>query len=505
MSRRKMLALIAIPFLFAASAVSALDYVPGELVVRVPPTGSIESVNAQWGTETIEQISPRTYIVSVPVGVGEEDCDGWLDADSNNVESSDPNWITEAPEAKSAIIIVAIGSTDTQYEDQGAFARVGLQEAHQTATGEGIRIAILDTGIDLVHPAFQGKLLPGYDFVDEDADPSEFATGLDEDGDGLFDEGFGHGTMVAGIVAAAVPDARVIPVRVLDDEGTGTLASLIHGIDYAVLQGADVINMSVGLSIESEPLNDAIKDARDAGIVLVAAAGNANTTAPTYPASFDKVLSVTALDSNDVKAPFSTYNEEVDVAAPGDGIYSTYPGGTYARGSGTSFAAPFVSGAAALLYSVAVPSESSHLTEGLTDSVVFVDNLTGNTAFAGNLGGGRLDVAAALAGYVVETATSVRPGSLSGTTGGLSASPNPFRATTTIRPGAGGGEVFTGTLSIYSLQGRLVRQIQSSHPESGSWEWDGNDSRGLPVGAGIYLLRSDSPVSRQQGRLIHLR
>ncbi|NNE07381.1 MAG: S8 family serine peptidase [Gemmatimonadetes bacterium] len=488
---------------FCATGAFAADYVPGELVVRIPPGGNVQAIHDAWGTQTLEQLSLRSYVVTPPAGVNVEDCDQWLDADSN-VESADPNWITESPEAKSAIIIVAIGSSTTQYTDQGAFARIGLAEAHQYSTGQGVRIALLDTGIDPSHPVFQGKLIAGYDFVDDDADPSEIATGVDEDGDGLTDEGFGHGTMVAGVIAASVPDAEILPIRVLDDEGSGTLASLIRGIDYAVSRGAQIINMSVGLAFESEPLENAVSDAEDAGALLVAAAGNENTPTEIYPASFGQVLSVTALDSNDVKASFSSYNEEVDVAAPGDGIYSTYPGGTYARGSGTSFAAPFVTGAAALLFSAGTPGEPGDLAQSLTDSVVVVDSLAGNAPFAGNLGQGRLDVESALTGYLAEQATSVdgafRPYGVQ-----FFASPNPFRGATTIRLSTPAGTTMPHELEIYSLQGRRVRTIRSDSSDRGAWEWNGLDDRGRHVSAGVYLIRSNAGSLQSVGRLVHIR
>lgn len=145
--------------------------------------------------------------------------------------------------------------------DQHAFAGLSLGTVHQVATGAGTVVAVLDTGVDAAHPMLAGRLLPGYDLIDDDPDPLDVANGVDDDGDGLVDEAYGHGTFVAGVVAQIAPDAAILPVRVLDADGRAELHTVIEGIDLAIEQGANVINMSFGLlgDHEPRPLKEALK------------------------------------------------------------------------------------------------------------------------------------------------------------------------------------------------------------------------------------------------------
>jgi serine protease len=218
-------------------------------------------------------------------------------------------------------------------------------------------IAIVDTGVDLGHPDLAAHVLPGYDFVNGDSNPQD-------------DEG--HGTMVTGIAAALTDNghgiagvawnARILPVKVLDDFGEGTDSDVAAGITYAADHGASVINLSLGGPDQSDVLDNAVAYARNKGAVVVAAAGNDGLNLPEYPAASPGAIAVAATGQNGDFAWFSNYGPWVDTAAPGIDITSTYlrDGGTtppYATGSGTSFAAPMVAGAA-LLIRAAHPGES---------------------------------------------------------------------------------------------------------------------------------------------------
>ncbi|MCM3781791.1 S8 family peptidase [Neobacillus mesonae] len=215
-----------------------------------------------------------------------------------------------------------------------------------TQSAGGIRIAIVDTGVQLNHPELAGKLLPGYDYVDWDPNPSD---------------GNGHGTHVAGIAAAATnnglgiagmaPLASIIPIRSLDNSGSGLLSSVANGIVYAANNGAHVVNLSLGSPANDSFLEAAVQYAWDRGAVVIAAAGNENTSSPVYPAYLPGVVAVASVNASDVKSGFSNYGSWVDVAAPGDQIVSTYLGSSFAYLSGTSMAAPHVAGLAALLAS----------------------------------------------------------------------------------------------------------------------------------------------------------
>lgn len=207
-----------------------------------------------------------------------------------------------------------------------------------------MRVAILDTGVQLNHPDLRGKVLQGYDFVNRDYSPND---------------GNGHGTHVAGIAAAVTnnytgmagiaPRASILPVRVLGNDGSGSLQDVANGIVYAANQGAQVINLSLGSPASSSTLQNAIQYAWNRGAVIVAAAGNDNSRTPNYPANYPNVIAVASTDRYDSRSSFSNYGSWVEVAAPGQSILSTYPGSCYAYLSGTSMAAPHVAGLAALL------------------------------------------------------------------------------------------------------------------------------------------------------------
>jgi thermitase len=212
-----------------------------------------------------------------------------------------------------------------------------------------VTVAVLDTGVDLDHPDLADKLLPGYDFVENDNVPDDVANGLDEDGDGLVDEGTGHGTHVSGVIAFTAPNAKILPLRVLNSDGTGELFDLVKGVIYAVDNGADVMNFSLSAHIDAPTFAAAVQYAIDQGVVVVAA-GASDDEGMHFPASYPGVLSVGASNYCDLPAKFSLDSvAEVDIFAPGDFIFSTTSQAQHAWWSGTSMATPFVAGEAALL------------------------------------------------------------------------------------------------------------------------------------------------------------
>jgi thermitase len=213
-----------------------------------------------------------------------------------------------------------------------------------TRSHPGIKIAIVDTGVDLSHPELAKKIVGGWDFVDNDAVPQD---------------GNGHGTSVAGVAAAVTnnalgiagtaPEASILPVRVLNNSGSGTIANVAAGIMYAADQGAQVINISLGGSSGSTALQQAVQYAWNKGSVLVAAAGASGSTTPTYPAAYPEVIAVACTTQSDTLCSFSTYGSWVDVGAPGVNIRTISSGGGTVYLSGTSYSAAIVSGVAALL------------------------------------------------------------------------------------------------------------------------------------------------------------
>lgn len=246
-----------------------------------------------------------------------------------------------------------------------------LDAAHEVTTGEGVLVAILDTGVDADHEMFGGRAVAGWDFVDDDADPDDVPQGLDADGDGLADETWGHGTHVAGIVAQVAPDAEIMSYRVLDSEGTGRVFAVAAAIFDATDRGADVINLSFGLDRQSKSkmLGDALKHAKNEGVIVVAAAGNDGLGDKRYPAAEKDVMSVGAHDRGaEQMASFANHGDWVEVAAPGVAVMSALPDGRFGTWTGSSMAAPFVTGQAALLAAFAPDEKSKKVIEAIRKS-----------------------------------------------------------------------------------------------------------------------------------------
>jgi subtilisin len=223
--------------------------------------------------------------------------------------------------------------------------RIGAPVAWRRTRGEGVKIAILDTGVDASHPDLKPNIkqrvnlkFPGYPAGD----------------------GNGHGTHVAGIIAAAynnlgvigvAPQAEIYAIKILDRWGRGYISDIIAGLEWAVKNKMYIVNMSLGSRTQSLALKRAVEVALREGILLVASAGNGGKEGEVlYPARYPGVIAVTATTKQDTLAEFSSRGPEVTVAAPGENILSTYPGGRYQVMSGTSMAAPHVSGVLALIF-----------------------------------------------------------------------------------------------------------------------------------------------------------
>lgn len=244
-----------------------------------------------------------------------------------------------------AVFTVSDPLPAVEYTNAWGVYRILADVAHASGNkGAGVDIAILDTGIDYTHPELADNYVGGYDFVYGDNDPFENVNN--------------HGTHVAGIIAGAengtgiigvAPAANLFSVRVLDSGGFGSLSWILEGIEWAVLNGMDVVNMSLeGMSFQS--LEDACNNAFNSGVLLVGAAGNTFGADVRYPAGYDSVIAVTSTDSLDNRSDFSPVGDQIELAAPGTDVLSSFVGGGYGLLSGTSQAAPHVSGAAALFF-----------------------------------------------------------------------------------------------------------------------------------------------------------
>jgi subtilisin family serine protease len=293
------------------------------------------------------------------------------------------------------------------YAAQPAAQIIRLPDAQNgfNVGGTGI-VAVIDTGVDPYHPVLSPVLLQGYDFTRNQQGASEWpdvsSTGistttssnaqpavvqqssaaiLDQSSAAILDGSpyvaFGHGTMTSGLVHLVAPNSKILPLKAFSSNGTGNLSNIVAALYYAVQNKANVVNMSFDLSYPSPALSQAISYANKAGVVLVAAAGNENTSARVYPASISgSVVGIASTTDWDARSSFSNYGTaDVWIASPGENVISTYPGGTYGSESGTSFSAPLVAGTVALMLSVKQPLNQSQAASALSHGRLLTPDL----------------------------------------------------------------------------------------------------------------------------------
>ena len=314
------------------------------------------------------------------------------------------------------------------YVYQPANQLVRTLDAQRTfhVAGSGI-VAVIDTGVDTTHPVLRSSLVAGYNFVRNNNNPDEkadldqsTAAVLDQstaavvDGDNedaaevnqstaaVLDQStaavldgnpaysdFGHGTMTSGVIHLVAPRAKIMPLKAFAANGSGYASDVLRAIYWAANHNAKVINMSFSFGYPSPELTSAVNYAMNRGLICVAAAGNDGRQTMVYPAGINGVMGVASTDDSDQRSSFSNYgNSLVWVAAPGEGVVTTYPFGHYAAAWGTSFSTPFVSGAAALLNN-ASPVVNDSIAETAIANAQPVDP---------NLHYGRLDVYQAVQG-----------------------------------------------------------------------------------------------------------
>ncbi len=368
-------------------------YVPSQVIAHLKPEADIAGVHNDYDALTLGRLLDYIYLLALEPGTNTRDTVDSMQNDSR-FEYAEPNLFGEMPEAGGYQIGAWAGYDPAPGMDQYANEHLDLPLARELSTGSGVVVAVLDTGVQLDHPALAPQLVAGYDFVDDDTVPADEGNGLDDDDDELIDEAVGHGTHVAGIVLLVAPESQIMPLRVLNSDGVGSVFDVAQAMIYATDHGAQVLNLSLGTDIQSGVLQEAADYARSAGVMIVAAAGNLDSTEPQYPAAAEGVIAVAALDEQRLKTGFSNYGSWVDLSAPGESIYSTYPVDGYGWWSGTSMATPFVSGQIALLRSLAPWLTPAQMEGQMAAKVQGLDEL--NPDYAGQLGSGEPDVAASL-------------------------------------------------------------------------------------------------------------
>lgn len=410
---------------------------------------------------------------------------------------------------------------DPYYAFQWAHSRIGSAAAWDVTTGNNLIIAIIDTGVDLDHPDLAAKRVPGRTILDQGATQNDIP--MDE---------HGHGTHVAGIAAAVTDNgigvagvswgARIMPVRVLSASGSGWNSDITAGIHWARINGAKVINLSLGGPSYSQAMQDAVTQAYNAGILVVAAMGNCRvisegcpTANPTlYPAALNNVMAVAATTINDTYAPYSQYGSHCDIAAPGgagsSGIFSTYPrylplGASYVYMTGTSQATPHVAGLAALLWTLK-PAFSPAQVQNVIESTA-VD--LGAAGWDPTYGHGRIDAAAAVHAlaplaapplYTIANADkdgnyTVTWGAVGGAQGyRLQEDDNPSFSSPVTR--------YQGTATQFSVSnqgpGLWYYRVQALNDYNTS-PWSGTQSTGVVPGAPVlYAISNPAPTDAYQ-------
>jgi thermitase len=275
----------------------------------------------------------------------------------------------------------------TAVQGQSAFQRTDVGGLQALTDGSGIVVAVVDSGADYGHPdaGLTDRLLAGWDFANGDADAQD-------------DQG--HGTRIAGILAAILSGVEILPVKVLGSQATGTVFDVAEGIEWAADQGADVVNLSLGGPEDSQTLRQAVAYAQSLGAVVVASAGNRDSGQPQYPAAIPSVIAVAGLDGSDVRADFlaagdawaSSYGSHVDVSAPAIDVKTTSWPDDFVQADGTSYAAAIVS--AIVAGQKAVGKTNAEAEADLESTAVDVDAL--NPGYAGLLGSGRVAAGAAV-------------------------------------------------------------------------------------------------------------
>jgi subtilisin family serine protease len=392
---------------FGAYAIDVTNEQPNELIVRAP-ADLIEGISYRHGLEVKRALcfepdadGNLPYLLHIPEWVDAGVAYRIMQQEKVNAELAQLAEIPEtsgdaAVDPNSEIIGEALTRTETAalgsqelwlgYVGQPSASLIELDDAQADHIG-GTVVAVIDTGIDPDHPALNGWLVPGYDFVADQPGASEWVDISDPSSAAILRQSgvvilgseetvplnqsgvvilggeqadeldistlppyFGHGTMVAGIVHRVVPEAEIMPLRAFTGEGFGYLPDIIEAIYYAVDNGADVINMSFSFDGFSEELMHAIAYAYESGVICTAAVGNEGRHTIVYPAAMGDVIGTASSTHDDYVSDFSNFGKRLaSLAAPGEYMITTFPGGGWAVASGTSFATPWVTGGVALM------------------------------------------------------------------------------------------------------------------------------------------------------------
>jgi subtilisin family serine protease len=410
-------------------AVSLPAVAANRFILRPASGGNVSSVAGRHGLTVVGALDSASTVYSVVAsdmltpGSVISDCSG--DSGISNIEQDQATLLPERNASGSlnqstTAILDQLGTrtmttwfgqqVPLYYAKQPALSLIKLDNAQANfgATGAGTTVAIIDTGIDPNHPVLSKSVVSGYDFTrnvagvpNELADVSSAIAGaltqsttaildqrnlailnqsttaiLDQSTTAILDQSttaildqlpaaFGHGTMVAGVIHVAAPNAKLMPLKAFAASGTGQLSDILRAIYFAIDNGANVINMSFSLDSSSTELVNAIGLAQNKNVILIASTGNTGLPTVAFPAALQKVIGVASVSNSSTRSSFSSFGTGTWIAAPGEEVITTYPGGHYAAASGTSFSAPLISGASALVKQFMPTSNYSNVSAGL--------------------------------------------------------------------------------------------------------------------------------------------
>ncbi len=382
------------------------DYLPDQILIRFQPWVTAQAADqlmAQSGLRRIRQVHPlKTHVLQLPPGLTVENA---IEVLSHRPEVAvvEPNYILR---------------TFGEIVDQWGLAKIHAPEAWATlgSNPDPVLLATVDTGIDRLHPDLGANIW---------ANPDEIpGNGVDDDGNGYIDDTWGwdfvnndndpiddnmHGTAVSSVeaavkdgngVAGVCPWCQLMAVKVMDANGSGAMDVVARGIFYAADNGARVINLSMGAVAGTQVLEDAVNYAWSKGVLVVAAAGNSGNGTPSYPAAYTNAMAVASTNDQDYRSCFSQYGTDyISVAAPGESVLSATPNSGYGTYSGTSLAAPHVTGLGGLLFAQD-PNRTNANVRNLIEATAVDLGPVGKDAFFGS---GRIDALRAVMGDISPT------------------------------------------------------------------------------------------------------